>query len=103
MRRPGLVAGYGRAVPEPRVLLLSRPGCHLCEEAAEVVARVCGELRVSWEERSIAGDPELEPRYGDHVPVTFVDGSEHGLWYVDEQRLRRALTRRRWKRRATRQ
>lgn len=78
------------AGPE-RVVVLSRPGCHLCDDARQVIERVCADLDVAWRERSIAGDPELERRYGEQIPVTFVDGRQHDFWRVDEQRLRQAL------------
>ncbi|SEF09698.1 glutaredoxin family protein [Jiangella alba] len=76
----------------PRVLLLGRPGCHLCDDARAVVAAVCAELGVRWAERSIDGDPELQRRYGEQIPVTFVDGAQHDFWRVGSDRLRRALT-----------
>jgi glutaredoxin len=76
-----------------RVLLYSRPGCHLCEVAREVVDRVCTELGESFEEISIDTDPELQGRFGDEIPVTFVDGRQHDFWRVDEARLRVALAR----------
>lgn len=77
---------------EPRVVVLVRPGCHLCVDAIEVVSRVCAELGVGWDERDITGDLELEPIYTDQIPVTFVDGAQHDFWRVDEQRLRGALS-----------
>lgn len=77
--------------PGSRVLLFGKPGCHLCDEAREVVARVCDELGVAWEERSILDDPELQRRYGEQIPVTVVDGRQHDFWRVDEHRLRLAL------------
>ena len=76
---------------EPRVVLLGRPGCHLCEEARAVVERVAGELGVTWREDSIDEDPELLRRYAEQIPVTFVDGRRHDFWRVDEGRLRAAL------------
>ena len=77
---------------DARVLLLGRPGCHLCDDARVVVEAVCAELDVGWLEQSIVGDPELERRYGEQIPVTFVDGAQHDFWRVDADRLRRALT-----------
>jgi len=74
-----------------RVLLLGKPGCHLCDEARAIVSRVCTDLDVAWEERSIVDDPELRRRYGEQIPVTFVDGRQHDFWRVDEARLRAAL------------
>ena len=75
----------------PRIVLLGRPGCHLCEEARAVIARVAADLGVDWVERSIDDDPELRASYAEQIPVTFVDGEQHDFWRVDEQRLRAAL------------
>lgn len=76
-----------------RVTLYGRPGCHLCDEARSVVARVCADLGETFEEVSIDDDPALQERFGEEIPVTFVDGRQHTFWRVDETRLRAALTR----------
>ena len=76
---------------EPRVTLYSRPGCHLCEAAREVVTRVCDDLGETWAEVDIESDPDLEDRFGEEVPVTFVDGRQHDFWRVTEERRRAAL------------
>jgi hypothetical protein len=80
--------------PTVRVVLLSRPGCHLCDDARAVIERVCADLGVGWCERNIAEDAQLERRYREQIPVTLVDGEQHDFWRVDAQRLRAALTRR---------
>ena len=77
----------------PRVTFYTRQGCHLCEEARAVVARVCAELGESFEEVDVDTDPDLQDRFDEEVPVTFVDGRQHDFWRVDEARLRGALTR----------
>ena len=74
-----------------RVTFYSRPGCHLCEEAEAVVARVCADLGETYEVVLVDDDPELQRRFTDEVPVTFVDGRQHDFWRVDETRLRAAL------------
>ena len=76
-----------------RVTFYTRQGCHLCEEARLVVARVCAELGESFDEVDVDADPELQGRFTDEVPVTFVDGRQHDFWRVDERRLRQALAR----------
>jgi Glutaredoxin-like domain (DUF836) len=78
---------------EHRITLLGKPGCHLCDDARAVVARVAEELAVPWEERSILGDAELMAEYGEEIPVVLIDGRQHTFWRVDEQRLRAALGR----------
>jgi glutaredoxin len=75
----------------PRVTLYSRKGCHLCQEAEAVVARVCTDLGETYVVVDVDDDPALEARFTDEVPVTFVDGSQHDFWRVDEARLRAAL------------
>lgn len=74
-----------------RVRLLSRPGCHLCEQAEVVVASVCAELGESYDVVDITTDLELQAAYGEQIPVTFVDGGQHDFWRVDPARLRAAL------------
>ena len=76
---------------QPRIEVLTRPGCHLCADAVAVIAAVCAETGDRYTERNIDDDPELRARYTDQVPVTFVDGAQHDFWRVDPQRLRRAL------------
>jgi glutaredoxin len=80
-------AGQGSA----RVRLLSRPGCHLCDDARAVVAEVCADLDVGWDEVDITTDPALLAEYVEQIPVTFVDGRQHDFWRVDAERLRAAL------------
>jgi glutaredoxin len=74
-----------------RVTLYSRPGCHLCDDARDVIEAVCAEMGESYEEISIDADPELAERFTDEVPVTFVDGKQHDFWRVSAERLRAAL------------
>ena len=76
---------------EPRVTLVGKPDCHLCEAAREVVAAVCAETGDTFVERSILDDPELADLYWEQIPVTLVDGTLHDFWRVDADRLRAAL------------
>jgi glutaredoxin len=75
----------------PRVVVLSKPGCHLCADACAVVERIAGELGVDWQEQDITGDPELTARWAEYVPVVLVDGEVHDWFRVREDRLRAAL------------
>lgn len=83
-------AGPGRG-PAPTITLLSRPGCHLCDDARAVITRVAAELGISWEERDIEQSPDDLRAYGEMIPVTLIDGIQHDFWRVSEQRLRAAL------------
>lgn len=76
-----------------RVRLLTRVGCHLCDDAAEVLARVCAETGTGWDTVDVDSDDELRVEYGDQVPVVLLDGREHDSFRVDEERLRADLAR----------
>ena len=77
----------------PRVLILTRKDCHLCDQAIELVAAICAETGEAYATRDVDENPELHQRYTDQVPVTFVDGAQHDFWRVDPARLRAALAR----------
>jgi glutaredoxin len=74
-----------------RITLLSRPGCHLCDDARDVISRVAGDLGVAWEERDITQSEADLREYWAKIPVTMVDGVQHDFWRVTEDRLRNAL------------
>ncbi|MCA0218356.1 MAG: glutaredoxin family protein [Actinobacteria bacterium] len=83
-------------VPDVRLTLLSKPGCHLCDTARDAVTEVIAQLgaaasAVTVEELSILDDPELNSRYWDEIPVVLVNGRVHTIWRVDPTRLTRAL------------
>jgi glutaredoxin len=75
----------------PRITFYTRTGCHLCDDARRVIERVCAELGEGYAEVDIDSDPALVDRFGEEVPVTFVDGRQHDFWRVDPGRLRAAL------------
>ncbi len=84
------------AVRSRELTLLTRPGCHLCDAARDVVTRTVGELgagaSVTVVERSILDDPSLAATYSEEIPVVLIDGRVHAIWRVDPIRLRSALT-----------
>jgi glutaredoxin len=88
--RPGAEAPGARV---PEVVLYTRAGCHLCEDAEAVLRRVMAEAaragRDGFELRSvdIDADPELARRYGVRVPVVAIDGVEHFEYEVPEDLL----------------
>ena len=72
--------------------LISKPDCHLCEAAREVVSGVLVDFDdVTLDERSIVDDPALMERYEDDIPVVLVNDRVHTIWRVDAARLRKAI------------
>jgi len=84
------VASQGER-PAHVITLLTRPGCHLCDDARAVIEKVAAELGVRWRERDITGSDRDLRAYADMIPVTLIDGVQHDFWRVSEQRLRAAL------------
>ena len=86
-------AAHPQAGQTARILLLGRPGCHLCDDARAVIERVAADLGAGWAERDITASPEDLKEYWDKIPVTFVDGVQVDFWRISETRLRAALAR----------
>jgi glutaredoxin len=74
-----------------RVRLYSARGCHLCESARAVLQRVREEVPFELEEQDITGDPELERRYREHIPVVLVDDEQVFTHFVHADALKRRL------------
>jgi glutaredoxin len=71
--------------------LYSRPGCHLCEELRALCERLADEFPLRLTEVDIAGDAALLARYGEEVPVLFIDGRKAVKYRTTESALRRKL------------
>jgi glutaredoxin len=71
----------------PQVLLFTRAGCHLCEEAAALLAR----YGLTPQTIDIDANPELRAKYDTCVPVVVIDGKERFRGRVNEVLLKRLL------------
>ncbi len=81
----------GMTTTPKTVTLIGRPGCHLCDDARAVIAKVAAETGAVVTEQDITQDAALHDRYWEQIPVVLVDGEQHTFWRVDERRLRAAL------------
>ncbi|MEO7125614.1 MAG: glutaredoxin family protein [Nakamurella sp.] len=77
----------------PRVTLLTRSQCHLCEPVRATVEQVCTAAGESWHEVNVDSDPDLRSEYGDQVPVVLVDGEFFASLRLDADTLAAALNR----------
>ncbi len=78
-------------LPGAGVVLLTRPDCHLCQDARAVVGSVTAEFGMEWRELTVAEAPGLGERFAEELPVLFIDGVQRDFWAIDEARLRRLL------------
>ena len=75
----------------PLVTVFHAAGCHLCERALAQVRALRDELAFELEEVAIDGDPDLEARYRELIPVVELDGQRLFTYYVHEDAFRRRL------------
>jgi len=75
-----------------QVTLYHATDCSLCGRALEVVRGVRDELEFDLRLVDIGGDPELELRYREHLPVVEIDGERAFTYFVDAEALRRRLS-----------
>lgn len=87
-------------MPAPVLTLISKPGCHLCDDARDVVTAVVSELNAAAsgaqqaivvEEKSILDDAALHARFVEEIPVVMINGEVHNYWRIDPVRLKIAL------------
>lgn len=81
--------------PVTTLTLISKPDCHLCDVAREIVETVVADLpegAVEIEERSILEDAALYDAWWEKIPVVLIDDRLHAHWRLSADRLRAALT-----------
>ncbi len=75
----------------PEVTLYTRQGCHLCEDAKQVIdsLREVAEFRLKILDIDL--DPELQARFTNEVPVIFINGRKAFKYRVEPRQLLRRL------------
>ena len=79
--------------------LLTKPGCHLCEEAKKAIEIVMFEfskensdvVQIELTELNILEDEALRNQYSEEIPVLQINGATHAYWRIDSERLIAAL------------
>ena len=70
------------------LVLLGKPGCHLCDDARAVLQRI----GATFTEVDITTDDALHAVYLERIPVVVLDGVERFELFVDEAALRHLLS-----------
>jgi len=70
-----------------RVVLYSREGCCLCDDARAILERVRNERPFALEERDIDSDDAMLRAYLERIPVVTIDGVEAFELFLDESEL----------------
>ena len=73
------------------ITLYTRKDCCLCDEMKEAVRQVAGEFSLNVIEVDVDSSAELQRRYGDEVPVLFINGRKAFKVRVAEGELKKRL------------
>ena len=76
----------------PRVDFYTREGCHLCEDALEILREFQQEFDFEIDLIDISRSPDLTRLYGNDIPVATLDGRKILKHRADEKLLRRVLS-----------
>lgn len=86
---------FRRSVPSARYELVTREGCHLCDEMAVLLDEVLPSHGLCWSPRDVDAEPELRERFTDVVPVLLRDGVAVAKVRTDRRSLERIVRGRR--------
>jgi glutaredoxin len=75
----------------PTVELMTRKGCHLCDDVKDTLTRLQAAHPFELVETDVDLDPQNAARYGMEVPVVLLDGHKVAKFRLDEQMLLRRL------------
>ncbi|UFS58035.1 glutaredoxin family protein [Subtercola endophyticus] len=85
-------------MPRAELTLIGKPGCHLCDDARDVIKAVVAAVEsradapeIVMSELSILDDPALFDEHVEDIPVIMINGKVHTFWRVDPARLTTAL------------
>jgi glutaredoxin len=76
---------------KPHVILYTKPGCHLCDDAKREIERAGSHDAYTFEEVNILSDPDLQRRYGAEIPVVLINGTHAFKYILTADEFKRAL------------
>ncbi|MGH9362875.1 MAG: glutaredoxin family protein [Thermoanaerobaculia bacterium] len=81
--------------PAARYELVTRAGCHLCDEMAALLDQILAAHGLTWTPVNVDADLTLRARFGEVVPVLLRDGTPVAKVRVERRELERIVWRRR--------
>ena len=77
-----------------KLTLYSRQDCCLCDDMKAVIKQVAADLSLEVDEIDIDGSSELREKFGNEVPVLFINGRKAFKYRVSQRELAKKLGRR---------
>ena len=84
---PGTAVAWALAQNFMTITIYSKPACHLCDLAKDVVERCRKKIDFTLEVIDVSQNPELFERYRNDIPVILLDGKEIARHFVREHKL----------------
>ena len=81
------------SMSKPHVIIYSRPGCHLCDEAKAAIMSIGRNEQFTLEEVNIESDEELLRKYKYDIPVITINGVETFIHRVNPKEFETRITR----------
>jgi glutaredoxin len=75
----------------PALLLYTRKDCRLCDEMKEVIHDVAARIPLAIKEIDVDSSPEIQEKYGDEVPLLFIDDRKAFKYRVTARELEKKL------------
>ena len=76
---------------KPHVIIYSRPGCHLCDEAKAAIRSAGVDEQFTFEEINIESDNELLRKYKYDIPVVMINGAETFIHRLTPQEFKQKI------------
>ena len=77
---------------KPTLVLYTRHGCHLCDDAKEIILELQQECEFEFIERDIDDNDDWTERYGLMIPVVEIDGEEVQYGHVNKMFIFKSLS-----------
>ena len=77
-----------------KLTLYSRQDCCLCEDMKSVIAEVAAKIPLELEVIDVDGTDEVREKFGNDVPILFIDGRKAFKYRVTAKELQRRFRRR---------
>jgi len=74
-----------------KLLLYTKPDCHLCDEMKDVISVVKREVNFDFEEINIKQNELLFEKFKEKIPLLMMNGRLIAKYYIDKEKLRKLI------------
>ena len=75
-----------------KLLLYTKPDCHLCDEMKDVISVVKREVNFDFEEINIKQNELLYEKFKEKIPLLMMNGRLIAKYYIDKEKLLKIIS-----------